>query len=429
MVPRSIPTVLALAAICAATAAAESDPANDPGDYPNPLPMAPSGLESPTEQLLAPIALYPDPLLAVLLPAATAPNDLAAAATYLVRYGDASRIENQRWDPSVAALAHYPALLSWMAQNLEWTQALGQAFLASPEKVLSAVQSLRARALAAGTLRDTAQERIVVDGATIQILPVQPDAVYAPTYDPDVVYSEAPYYDTSTPFMNFGDALPVGGWLSYCFDWANSGLWVGTWIAWHGDGGWRTPHPKNGPWTPGGKRWQPTNRHFPDPPTRGHHAVSVPQPLPLAGVPPRPASHGRAPSTQVAGPAAADPKSPAPKNLPAAADLPKAVPSNGTAPAGPSGTPRHAPSADGSPRNPAGSQAPTNGSSFSGRGSPPSSREPAPQPQYHQAPSSHESAPQAQYHEAPSSHSAPPPPPPAPASAPASSPGNESRNR
>lgn len=414
MVPRSIPAVLALAAICVASAGAESDPANDSGDYPGPLPSAPAGPESATEQLLAPIALYPDPLLAVLLPASTAPADLEAAASYMVRYGDPTRIDSQRWDPSVKALAHYPTLLSWMAQNLEWTQALGQAFLASPEKVMAAIQSLRARALAAGTLRDTAQERVIIDGTAIEILPVQPDAVYAPTYDPDVVYSEAPYYDSSTPFMNFGDALPVGGWLSYCFDWANPGLWVGTWIAWHGDGGWRTPHPGKGHWNSGGKRWEPTKRGIPDPPVHGHHTASVPQPSALAGVPPRPASHGHPPLTQVASPAPADAKLPAPKTLPPPAGQPNLVPSNGTPPAVPNGSQRHAPSSEGSPRAQGGSQAPAGAPTSSGHGSPPPSRESAPQPQYHSAPAP-----------APEAHSAPS----APSSAPASSSGGESRNR
>jgi hypothetical protein len=417
-VPRSIPAVLAFAAICAATAVADTDPAADPGDSPGPLPVAPTGPEGATEQLLAPIALYPDPLLAVVLPASTAPTDLAAAATYLVRYGDASRIEGQRWDPSVRALAHYPALLSWMAQNLEWTQALGQAVLASPERVMAAIQSLRARALAAGTLRDTPQERILIDGATIQILPVQPDAIYAPTYDSDVVYSEAPYYDTSTPFMNFGDALPVGGWLSYCFDWANPGLWVGTWVAWHGDGGWRTPRPGKGRWIPGEKRWEPANRSNGDPPLRGHHAAGVPQPTPLAGVPPRPVSHGHSASTHVSGLANTGPNLPTPKNLPPAANQPKVVPANGTPPNGANGPQRLPPDAEGNPRSHTSSQGPSAGSTpRSDRYPPASSRESAPQPQYHSAPPS-------------AGRSAPPPPPAAPpAAAPASAQGSESRNR
>jgi hypothetical protein len=340
MVLRSIPAVLVLtagfaAALVAGAEEAEAPPGYEPAASAPQLPVAPLGPESRTEQLLAPIALYPDPLLAVLLPASTAPADLTAAATYLVRYGDTSRIDGERWDPSVRALAHYPAVLSWMAQNLEWTEALGQAFLASPEKVMAAIQSLRARALAAGTLRDTPQERIVIDGSVIQILPVQADAIYAPSYDSDVVYSEAPYYDTSTPFMNFGDALPVGGWLSYCFDWADPALYVGAWGAWHGEGGWRAPQPGRGHRIPGDKRWIPAKRTPGDPVPHSHRMASLPLPLPLASVPPRPPTHGHPTRSQAVETSSGAALVPSPN--PAAPSPAWSVPAPGNgAPAGPS---------------------------------------------------------------------------------------------
>ena len=99
-----------------------------------------------------PIALYPDPLLALILPASTVPGDISAASAYLVQYGDMTRIDSQPWDPSVRALAHYPAIVTWMAENIEWTQAVGSAFLSSPAEVMASIQRLRARALASGAL-------------------------------------------------------------------------------------------------------------------------------------------------------------------------------------------------------------------------------------------------------------------------------------
>src|SRR5580692_6456369 len=94
------------------------------------------------DQLLGPIALYPDPLLAELLPASTFPTEIVMADRYLQGGGDPGQIENQPWDPSVQAMAHYPDVLKWMDDNLTWTTALGQAFANQQQDVMDSIQRL-----------------------------------------------------------------------------------------------------------------------------------------------------------------------------------------------------------------------------------------------------------------------------------------------
>src|SRR5665213_702878 len=110
------------------------------------------------DQLLGPIALYPDALVAVILPASTVPSDVTLAANYLAANGTVGGIEAQPWDASVKALAHYPEVVKWMNANLDWTQALGAAFAQQPADVMQSVQQLRVQARAAGTLIDTPQQ-------------------------------------------------------------------------------------------------------------------------------------------------------------------------------------------------------------------------------------------------------------------------------
>jgi len=266
-----------------------------------PQGVAPARPPSAVDQLLGPIALYPDPLVALILPASTAPADIFAASAYLVQYGDATRFDSQPWDPSVRALAHYPAIVSWMAENIEWTRALGSAFLSSPGEVMDSIQRLRARAMASGALASTPQQLVVVaEGGQIEIIPAQSDAIYAPSYDTGVVYSEEPYYGYGGPFINFGEALPVGYWLSYCFDWGGHSLWVGGWSAWHGPGGWHRPHFVGANAHPGFEPWHPAG-HGPGSPAapRGRRVDSVPLPVPLGGAPDPPPSHFKRPGAQV----------------------------------------------------------------------------------------------------------------------------------
>ena len=170
------------------------------------------------DRLLAPIALYPDPLLAQILPASTYPTEVADAEVWLRSGGDVSRIDEQDWAESVRAIAHYPRVLQMMAENMDWTANLGDAFLNQPEDVTSSIQRLRWRARAVGNLVSNAEQSVIIEGDYIQIVPAQPQYMYVPQYDTSVVYVQAP---TVSPFINFGFGLVIGGWLSMDFDWGH----------------------------------------------------------------------------------------------------------------------------------------------------------------------------------------------------------------
>ena len=156
------------------------------------------------EQLVAPIALYPDSLLSQVLMAATYPADVAEAAKWSKANkdmkGDAAvaAVQSQNWDPSVQSLAAFPQVLQPMGDQPDWVQNLGDAFLASSKDVLDAVQRLRAKAQQQGNLKSTEQQTVTVEEAApqqtvIKIEPAQPDVIYVPAYDPAVVYGPWPY--------------------------------------------------------------------------------------------------------------------------------------------------------------------------------------------------------------------------------------------
>jgi hypothetical protein len=192
--------------------------AQEPVAEPEPMVAAAARFDaSQLDQLLGPIALYPDALIALILPASTASSDVVLAARYLRDGGDVDQVENQPWDESVQALARYPDIVKWMDENLAWTQQLGEAFAAQPAEIMNAVQRLRARAQAAGTLVTTPQQNVVVEQNTISILPAQPDVIYIPYYDPEVVYVSRPAYYTTR--VHFGPSYRTGFWLSYNLDW------------------------------------------------------------------------------------------------------------------------------------------------------------------------------------------------------------------
>ena len=184
-------------------------------------PPAPEGqlrASADLDQMLGPIALYPDPLVAQLLPAATLPSEIVLADRYVNGGGDPNLIDQQPWDPSVKALARYPTVLKWMDDNLAWTTVLGQAFLAQQQDVMTSIQRLRAQAQALGNLQTTPQENIITDDGTIEILPADPQVIYVPVYQPDMVYLQRPY---GSPFISFGVGFSVGAWLDHDFDWRN----------------------------------------------------------------------------------------------------------------------------------------------------------------------------------------------------------------
>jgi Protein of unknown function (DUF3300) len=201
---------MAVAGVALAQDMAPSPPpsttANTPA--PNPAAAALATLTAPLltgaqlEQLVAPIALYPDPLLAQILMASSYPLEVVEAARWVrvpanrALTGDAltNALQAQNWDPSVKALVPFPRVLQNMSDQLQWTQDLGNAFLAQQADVMAAVQALRREAMAAGNLKQTPQCRCVIQasGETISILPAEPQVVCAPVYSP-VVYGAWPY--------------------------------------------------------------------------------------------------------------------------------------------------------------------------------------------------------------------------------------------
>jgi hypothetical protein len=215
-------------------------PVQDPGDPnaqgPPPdqggaaayIPQSPQQLQ----QLVAPIALYPDSLVAQTLAAATYPQQVQEANTWLQQYGSqppaqlAAQVNTMPWDPSVKALTAFPSVLDMLARGQQWTIALGNAYYNQPADVMTAVQSMRYLAQQAGQLRSTPQEAVVEDGPSIIIQPVNPELVYVPYYNPWAVYG-APipvfvgFYRPPPPpgfflgvgiGIGFGIGIGIGAW-------------------------------------------------------------------------------------------------------------------------------------------------------------------------------------------------------------------------
>lgn len=172
------------------------------------------------DELLAPIALYPDPLLAQMLPAATYPSDIADADIWLQSNNDPSRIDDQDWDESVKAIARYPEVLRMMAESMDWTANLGDAFLNQPEEVADSIQRLRQQAQDMGNLTTNDKQEVTTLNSAIVIVPAQPQYLYVPMYDPYVVYVQRQIY-FSSPFILFSPPFLLGGWLVLDFDWGH----------------------------------------------------------------------------------------------------------------------------------------------------------------------------------------------------------------
>jgi hypothetical protein len=212
-----------------------------------PPPMMPLPL---LDQLVARIALYPDPLLAQILAAATYPNDIPAAAAwadqhhYLTGQALAAAIQGDQlpWDPSVQALLPFPSVLDMMNADMNWTSQIGNAFLAQQQDVMDAIQRQRALAQRYGYLRSNGQ-LLVGGGPYITIMPVNPGFVVVPYYDPAVVFfAPRPGFGVGGA-IRFGFGVPVGtffapwGWggAGIRFDWGghalflNNARWGRTW--------------------------------------------------------------------------------------------------------------------------------------------------------------------------------------------------------
>lgn len=189
------------------------------------------------EQLAAPIALYPDSLVSQMLMAATYPLEVVQAERFVAQHKNlqgealARQLDAQPWDPSVKSLANFPQALLMMSSQLEWTQKLGDAFLAQPRELFAAIQRLRAKAQAAGYLKSSPEQTVVVRENVIIIEPASTTTVYVPVYDPVVVYGTWPYTAyppyyyyppgyVAAPRYGFGAGIILG--LAWGYAWGSA---------------------------------------------------------------------------------------------------------------------------------------------------------------------------------------------------------------
>jgi Protein of unknown function (DUF3300) len=148
------------------------------------------------QQLVAPIALYPDELVAQILAASTYPTEVVEADRWIQAHPDlkgkqlGDEVDKQSWDPSVKALVQFPSVLANMDKNLSWTSSLGDAYVNQQQQIMDAVQVLRQRAQQSGNLKSTPQQTVTTQGQTIVVEPADPEVVYVPAYDPWLIYGD-----------------------------------------------------------------------------------------------------------------------------------------------------------------------------------------------------------------------------------------------
>lgn len=193
------------------------------------------------DQMLAPIALYPDELLSQIFMASTYPLEVVQAARWAKQHTDlkgddlTAALEKETWDPSVKSLANFPDVLGKMSENLDWTQKLGDAFLAQQEDVMATVQNLRAKAQDQGNLETTKEQKVIVEKETIIIESASPEVIYVPAYNPVVVYGTWwwPYY---RPRIFFPP--PPGMFIGFGTGFARGVAWGYAWghCNWRGGG-------------------------------------------------------------------------------------------------------------------------------------------------------------------------------------------------
>ena len=232
-----------------------SQPYAQPPQQPYAEPPPQASMQPPSQPLsqdqldglLAPIALYPDELLTQVLMASTYPLEVVEAARFVKANpnlrGQAldDALKDKNWDPSVLSLAPFPQVLDMMNEKLEWTQRLGDAFLADEAAVMRTVQMLRERAQQAGNLQSTEQQRVYVQDRNIIIEPAQPQYVYVPVYNPLVIYGPwwapayRPWYWYPPPIWGYPPAPPWWGVRAGFF-------WGSGWVVHRSYWGWARPN-------------------------------------------------------------------------------------------------------------------------------------------------------------------------------------------
>src|SRR6202163_2319633 len=240
---KQILTLLLCCLLVQFTAQAESF---GPTGQSNDQAATPPAQQTPQElqQLVAPIALYPDALVAQILAASTYPAEIVEADRWVQSHSSlkgeklAKEVDKQDWDPSVKALAQFPSVLENMDKNLSWTSSLGDAYANQQQNVTDAVQALRQQAHQAGHLDNNEQEKVTTQGNTIVIEPANPEVVYVPQFDPWLVYG-APivaypgWYPEPGIFLagvgiGFGVGFGIGFFGGYGWGWGHWGY------DWHG---------------------------------------------------------------------------------------------------------------------------------------------------------------------------------------------------
>jgi hypothetical protein len=274
-----------------------------------PQPLTPQELD----ELVAPIALYPDALVAQILGAATFPYEIVDATLWLKDNSQlkdealAKQVDQQSWDPAVKALTQFPSVLDNLAKNLAWTSALGEASATQQSDVMAAVQRMRAKAQAAGNLKSTPQIKVVQESPqTIVIQPANPQVVYVPVYNPAVIYGVPYVYPgyvyvappPSTAVIAFGVGVMVGamvyggccgwGWSYWGTNWHgntiiyNRNIYVGNsyWRGGYYGGGYRPGYPGYRPgspgYRPGGPGYRPGYPGYGRPPGYRPPATTLP---------------------------------------------------------------------------------------------------------------------------------------------------------
>jgi uncharacterized membrane protein YgcG len=251
---QAVSVVISFILVCASSQIVLGDQATDSAPAANNGNPTETAQQSASElqAIVAPIALYPDSLVAQILAASTFPDEIAVAVYWLQQNksltGNAlmQAVDKQSWDPSVKALTQFPSVLSNLAENLAWTSSLGEAYHNQQADVMTAIQTLRAEAKAKGNLKTTPQVTVVQQSPQVIVIqPTNPQVVYVPQYNPAVIYGTpyvVPGYTTAdvvaAGIIGFGAGIAVGAMMSGgCCGWGYSSWncgWHGTAVVYHG---------------------------------------------------------------------------------------------------------------------------------------------------------------------------------------------------
>jgi Protein of unknown function (DUF3300) len=315
-----------------------------------------SSLPTPEEldQLLAPVALYPDSLLAQITTASTNPQEVLDVDNWLQQNPNLTgtaltdAAQAQGFDPAFIALVNFPQVVTMMAENIDDYAAIGEAFLADQASVTASIQRLRAQAYASGALRTNSQYRVEVQqpaGQTIYVVqPANPQVVYVPVYDPTVVYVAPSSGVAATSLITFGAGIAIGvliannqpwGWGGWGWNWGSSRAYYNhtVWVRWGNP--YRPPHPwyrprpvyyNNRPGYGGNWHYRPPNYR---PPNRPYHRPANSKPWGPSNPPPRPRPNPNPPKPQPKPnprPSPGTKPSPTPKPSPQPRPQPKPAP-------------------------------------------------------------------------------------------------------